>query len=285
MGTGQIISDTFGMVKARFGQLLALWVIYMAITVVLSVVMAIGVGTLGFAGYAALGEGNPLALGGGVMLLVILFYLGYLLVAMAQYGSLIAMASPVGQPTVGDALGRGWRAAPALLLLLVVLLIGYFAVATALGLVGTAFAAIGEGASAIILLLMIPVLAWLGCRLAPLFAVVAVEGTRNPFAAIARAWRLTRGHALTIFLASLAFLLIVVLACAVLLLPSLGLLRSLADPAALADAGPAVGGFLLFGLGLLAASVLFNVCYCAFIAVIHGTLFNASEEGLAEAFA
>ena len=39
------------------------------------------------------------------------------------------MASPLDRPTVGEALSAGWRAAPALLLLMVVLIFGYVAVA------------------------------------------------------------------------------------------------------------------------------------------------------------
>jgi hypothetical protein len=295
MGIGQLISDTFGMVKGRFWELAALWAIYFGITIVLTIGLGIGMGVAGLAGFAAmagsdpLASGNPLALGVGMIVVVALFYVGYLLVMMAQYASMILVASPIRQASFSEALGSGWRAAPALLLLMIVLLIGYFVVVMVLGLVGTAFSAMGETAGGLIVLLLIPVLVWLGCRLAPLFAVVAVDGVRNPFAAIARAWRLTAGHALTILLASLVFMVIMIALAAVALAPSIGLLRTLADPAALADAGsaagPAVGGFLLLMLGFLVLSVLFNICYCAFMAVIHGSLSGAAGEGAAEAFA
>ena len=285
MGIGQIISDTFGMVKERFGQLLALWAIYFGITIALFFVLAIGIGAAGVAGIATMAGSDPLAVGGGMLLLVVLFYIGYLLVAMAQYASLILMASPIHRPTVGDALGAGWRAAPALLLLMVVLVVGYVAAAMALGLVGTAFSAVGDWARTLFALLLLPVLAWLGCRLSPLFAVVAVDGVRNPFTAIARAWDLTQGHALTIFLAFVVFMLILLLVCGVALLPSIGLLRSMSDPAAVAAAEPAWGGLLLLFLGMLVAGVLFNLCYCAFLAAIHGRLTSASGEGVVEAFA
>ena len=294
MGIGQLISDTFGMVKGRFWELLALWAIYFGITIVLTIGLGIGMGIVGMAGFATMAgsdpltSGNPLALGVGMIVIIVLFYLGYLLVMMAQYASMILLASPIRQATVGEALGAGWRAAPALLLLTIVLLIGYFAVAMVLGLVGTAFSAMGEAAGALVLLLMLPVLIWLGCRLAPLFAVVAVDGVRNPFTAIARSWRLTAGHALTVLLASLVFFVIMIVIAGVALVPSIGMLSTLADPTALADAsaaGSAVGGMLLLFLGFLVVSVLFNLCYCAFMAVIHGTLANAAGEGAVEAFA
>lgn len=291
MGVGQILSDTFGMVKERFGSLLGLWAVYFGIIMVLFFVFAIGFGAVGMASFAAIGagdslsEGDAMALGTGMVVFLVLFYLVYILVAMAQYASMIIVASPLRQSSFGDALGAGWRAAPALLLLMVVLLICYIPIALALSLVGTAASVLGEAGSALLLLLVVPVLVWIGCRLAPLFAVIAVDGVRNPFTAIARSWRLTRGHALTIFFAWLVFIVILVVIGGLALLPSFGVLRSMSDPAAVADAGPALGGIALLFLGFLVLSALFTIIYSAFQAVIHGTLANASGEGMVEAFA
>lgn len=285
MGVGQVISDTFGIVKARFAQLLALWAIYFGITIALSFVLVIGLGVVGVAGLATMTESNPLAAGGGAFVVIALFYIGYLLVAVAQYASMILMASPAERTTVGAALSAGWRAAPALLLLMVVLIVAYFVAALVLGLAGRAVGDLGGG---VLALLLIPVLIWIGCRLAPMLAVVSVDGVRNPFAAIGRAWHLTRGHALTIFLASLVLVVIFVVICGIALLPSIGLLRTMADPATATGAdvvGPAVSGFLLLMLGFLVVSVVVNMVYCGFIAVVHGTLTGAGGEKAAEAFA
>jgi hypothetical protein len=290
MGTGQILSDTFRMVKERFGALLGLWAVYFGITMALFVVLGIGMGAAGLAGLATAGEGdalaqgNLLAAGAGMVVVIVLFYVGYILVALAQYASMIIMASPVARPNFADALGAGARAAPALLLLFLVLLLGYLAVAIVLSLVGAALASLGNAGTAIFVLLLLPVLVWLGCRLSPLFGVVAVDGVRNPFDAIGRSWRLTRGHALAIFLAWLVFAVIIAVILAAALLPSIGVLRSLYDPAAPADAGAALGGIGLLFLGIMVASVLINMLYCAFLAVIHGTLANATGEGVVEAF-
>jgi len=294
MGVGQVISDTFGMVKARFGSLLGLWATYFALTMGVFIGMAIAIGATGMASLAtmsgsdAMSAEGAMAGGAAMVLVVIVFYLGYLLVAMAQYASLIIMASPTERPTFGEALGAGWRAAPALLLLMIVLVVGYIVLSVPLAIFVAAFPTMGDGASAIFLVLLIPVLVWAGCRLSPLFAVIAVDRVRNPFAAIARAWRLTRGHALTIFLATLAFMVILVVVCGAVLLPSIGMLRSMADPAAMASGeamGQALGGMALFGVSVLVVSVLFNLLYCAFMAVIHGTLSSASDVGTAETFA
>ena len=288
MGIGQVLSDTFGMVKGRFGPLLGLWAIYVAIMIGLLVVMGVGIGATGVAGLAVL-ESNPLAVGGGMILVMIVFYVGYLIAAMAQYASLIALASPLRQLTVGEALGIGLRAAPAMVLLLIVLLIGYFLVAMILGLVGAAASAMGGAAQAVFGVVLLGVMVWLGCRLAPLFAVMAVDGVRNPLTAITRSWRLTQGHALQIFLVSLVFLIILVVVSCVALLPSIGLLSGMMNPAVLAGTAPPVapafGGLALLGLGVLVVSVLFNICYCAFMAVIHAALLGAAGEGTAEAFA
>jgi hypothetical protein len=288
MGIGQIISDTFGMVKQRFGQLIGIWAVYFAATmglfIVMGIVVAVGVGAAGAGSLATMAEGNALAAGGGMILFVVLFYAAYLLVIMAQYASLIAMASPLARPSFSDALGAGWRAAPALLLLMLVLIIAYFAVAMGIGLVGTAFSGMGTWVPTLLLLLMFPLLVWIGSRLAPLFAVVAVDGVRNPFKAIARSWQMTKGRALTIFLASLVFMLILVVICGLLLLPSIGMFRTMSDPGSLASAQPALGGIALLFLGITVAGVLFTVCYSAFQAVIHGSLSNAAGEGAAEAF-
>ena len=65
MGVGQIISDTFAIVKARFGPLLGLWAIYLAITLVLFAVLGVGMGMAGVAGLASMSEGILLAAGIG----------------------------------------------------------------------------------------------------------------------------------------------------------------------------------------------------------------------------
>src|SRR5690606_8987105 len=163
--------------------------------------LAIGVGAAGMASIATMTDSGAFAVGAGMVLVGVLFYLGYLLVAMAQYASLMLMASPLSRPPFGQAMGDGFRAAPALLLLLLVLLLVYFAAALVIGVVGGVLSAAGEWGSALLLLILVPALIWLGCRMSLLFAVVAVDKVRNPFAAIARSWQLTRGHALTIFLA------------------------------------------------------------------------------------
>ncbi len=287
MGVGQIISDTFGTVKDRFGQLVGLWAIYFVITIALFVVFTVGMGA-GLVGIASMAEGGSMGLGAGMVVMLILFYVVYLLVVMAEYASLIQMASPLGRPTFGDALGAGWRAAPALLLLLLVLMVAYIAFALVFSVVGIAVAAMGDAGSTLLLLLVLPVLVWIGCRLLPLFAVVAVDGVRNPFTAIARAWRMTRGHALTIFLAWLAFVVLLVVICGVALLPSFGMLSSLADPTGFGDPAAStnwgMGAILLLVLGMLFVSVAFTVTYAAFLAVVHGRLSDTAGERAAEAF-
>lgn len=286
MSVGQLLSDTFGMVKARFGGLLGLWAVYFAMLMGVAVLFAVVVGTAGIAGLASVGEGNISGLaGGGIILGVIVFYLGYLLVAMAQYASLVTMASPLREPSFGDAFGTGLRAAPALLLLIVIMLIGYIILAIPLGLVAAALASLGGFGRLLTTLLVLGVMMWMGSRLAPLFAVIAVDGVRNPFTALARSWRLTSGHALTIFLTLLVFVVILVVVGGIALIPSFGLLRSMADPTAIASGATALGGIGLLFVTFVILGVVFTIAYAALLAVIHGSLSNAAGEGVVEAFA
>jgi hypothetical protein len=275
------------MVKARFGSLLGLWAVYFAITIALALAFGIGMAGVGIAGFAAMGsesltDGSALGMGAGMIVVLVLFYLAYILAAMAQYASMIVAASPLRQTGFGDALGAGWRAAPAMLLLMVILAIGYLVAGAALGVLG---AALGEIGSTVALLLMLAAVIWVACRLAPLLAVMAVDGVRNPFTAIGRAWNLTRGHALTIFLASLVVVVIIVIICGLALLPSFSMIATMADPSSIADVGSAVGGFALLTVGITVAWALYVIIYSAFQAVIHGLLANASGDGVVEAFA
>jgi hypothetical protein len=172
---------------------------------------------------------------------------------------------------------------------MIVLMIGYFVVALVFSLLAAALSALGDSATALSLLLVLPAMIWLGCRLFPMFAVVTVDKVRNPVKAITRSWRLTKGHAWTIFLASLVFVVILVVVCGLALVPSFGLIASMADPGGLADAetgvGPAIGSFALLMISMVVVSVLFRLLYSAFIAVVHGTLVSAAGEGVAVAFA
>jgi len=168
---------------------------------------------------------------------------------------------------------------------LIVLLVAYIILAFPFGLLAGALASLGTPGRALTVILVLGVMLWVGSRLAPLFAIIAVDGVRNPFTALARSWRLTSGHALTIFLALLAFLVIMVVVCGLALLPSIGLLRSMADPTGLASAGTALGGVGLLMLTLLVVGVVFTISYSALLAVIHGSLSNAAGEGVVEAFA
>lgn len=291
MGIGQVLSDTFGVVKARFGSLLGLWAIYFGITIALYFGFAIAIGTAGIGTFAAMASGDSFdastsfAAFGGMAVLVLLFYLAYLLLVLAQYASLITQASPLRQVTVGEALGAGWRAAPALLLLMIVLLVGYFVATIVLAVPGAALSSLGNWGIVLFAIVLVPLLVWLGCRLALLFSVMAVDGVRNPFKAIRRSWALTRGHALAIFLASLVLLLILAVVCGLALLPSIGVLAGFSDPATFADASSAIGAILLLLAGMLVISAAINLLYCAFLAVLHSTLTGAAGQGAAEAFA
>lgn len=125
MGVGQIIADTFGIVKSRFGSLLAVWAIYFAITIACWMILGLGMGATMMTTLLPKGQIDPPVFGAGTIIFMILFYIGYLVVVMAQYASLIVAASPVRRSTALDAVSAGWRAAPALVLLMLVIGVAY----------------------------------------------------------------------------------------------------------------------------------------------------------------
>ncbi|BDI60305.1 hypothetical protein [Qipengyuania nanhaisediminis] len=101
------------------------------------------------------------------------------------------------RPTVGEALGTGLRgmlvyiAAGLLMALLAGLVIG-----VPLGLAFAILPALG----AILLLPAVVAVVYISVKFVLVPAVIAMEGERNPVAALKRSWRLTKGNSLRIFI-------------------------------------------------------------------------------------
>lgn len=280
MGIGQIIADTFGTLKSRLGPLLAVWAVYFLITIVCWFAFTFALGASSLAAFVTSDPTTVSTFSAGTIFFMILFYIAYLLLMMAQYASLVVAASPIASATGSEALDAGWRSAPALFLLLIVLVVAYLLCVVVIGLAGMALSMVaGNGIGAVLLLVLLPVVIWLAARLTPLLAVIAVDGVRNPFDAIARAWALTRGHALTIFLALLALVLIMALVATAVMIPFLGTVRAMTDPANLAGAPPFMGGGIIMTLlGFAVLSVFCNLLQAAFQAVVHARLTQGARE-------
>jgi len=288
---GQVISGTFGMVRQRFGGLIGIFTIYFGLLIVYMIVgsMVIGVGMMGaigaMGGMETTDPANPLAafgaLGAGMIVGMVLFYVGYLLIVMGQNASLCAYATPQRRLLLGDALAVGWRSAPTMLGIMVLMILGYIAAALVFMALAAALASMGEAGGLIVALIGIVGLFYVGARLSVMFPVVAVEGQRNPLTAIARSWTLTRGHVIKIVVLMLVYVLIIAALFLAAFLPVAGTFAGMADGG---SAAPAVGGiFATFGL-FLVVMVLVSIIYAAFMSVLHAQLSGKDGEDYSATF-
>lgn len=186
--------------------------------------------------------------------------------------SLLALLSDRGHPTVGEALGKGIRSIPAYI---AAQFLSALAAGLALGLpfgVVTAFAP--PPVAAVVALLLIVAIAYAAIKFSLIAPVIAIDGERNPMAAIARSWRLTRGNSLRIF-AFFVLLFVVIVIIGVLVQGILTLLLS------------AAGGEVA-RIGIAAVSALVNamitVIFLVVLAAIHRQLAGAAPERLSETF-
>lgn len=186
--------------------------------------------------------------------------------------SLLALLSDRGHPTVGEALGKGIRSIPAYI---AAQLLSALAAGLALGLpfgVVTAFAP--PPVAAVVALLLIVAIAYAAIKFSLIAPVIAIDGERNPMAAIARSWRLTKGNSLRIF-AFFVLLFVVIVIIGVLVQGILTLLLS------------AAGGEVA-RIGIAAVSALVNamitVIFLVVLAAIHRQLAGAAPERLSETF-
>ena len=283
MGTSvsDILAGTLRIMKDRFWSMLGIWAVFFAITIGVGIVFALLIG--GAVGLGGLATENPFAMGAGMIVGLIVFYLGYIMVICAQTAALNAMASPLQQPQFGEAFSAGWRSAPTLLGIIVVLIIAYLLGALVIGGILGALALAGQAGTVIdviLAILLIPALVWLACRLYVLFPVVAVEKVYNPITAIGRCWSLTRGHALTVFLVMLILMLGMVLAFGLLVLP----VYSSFSAGAFAPSASSFGSAIFTFFGFIVLAILFALVSATVISVMHGAFSGRTVEDFSETF-
>ncbi|MFO6448452.1 hypothetical protein ACLBKU_15060 [Erythrobacter sp. NE805] len=286
MKIGQVFATSFAMFRQRFWPLVGLWAVFLVIQIagtfalgILGVVLGMQAITAGATG--GLEEPGALAgMGIGMIVFLVLFYAAYLVVFLAQQAALVTLASPLEEPAFGAALAKGFRSALpffAMTLVGVIAWLAFVAVTDSLAaLAGDAGAAV----EVVVALAVLPLLAWLGCRLAVLVPVVAVEEVWNPLAALRRCWAVTRGRAGDVFLALLAFGAVSLAAVGV---PFLVFLYAVGSTSGEPETAVWVvlGGLLLF-IPLLIA---FSIYAPAFIAAMHSEMTGGGAESLEEVFA
>lgn len=288
---GRVFSNSWEMVKQRFWILLGMWALFFAVQMVFSTVFTAVLGGSMFALGAAAGgldDPNMLMAGGfgiGFILFTIIFYLGYIVIMLAQQCAMAALASPLDRVAFGDAFRTSFRAGLTFFGVTLLLVIAYFAFALAGVLVAALLSMLGDAGAIIAGILIVPAVIYLVLRLSVIVPVVAVDRTFNPVQAIRRTWQMTGGNVLAILVVSVISL---VIALALLGIPIALMFGSLVaigsgstDPAAALGAmGSIIGGvLLLFPLFIVYSivSVVINVC-------LHAEMTDSQTARLEETF-
>lgn len=272
----RIFAETWAILKSRLGPLLGLWGAYFAAQIALFVILG---GMMGASMMGAASAGFS-GMGGGSIALIFLLYVAYFLLALAQIGSLTAMASPLRQVSFGEALNIGIRSAVPLLGVLVVLMVAYFVCALVVGGVIGLLSSLGSAAPALALILVIPAVLYLMCRLCLIYAVVAVDRVGNPITAVSRTWILTRDNVLPIFGVMVVFVVAMVIVGGLLLAPMISSFGSVASGGV-----PNFGSMGFSFIGLFLMSIAISIASSALFAVIHGQLSDSSAVTSSEVFA
>ena len=117
----------------------------------------------------------------------------------SQNASLVSMVSHIEKLAFGEAVARGFRASVTLLPIFLGFLLLQFIVLLIIGFVFSGGAMFDPAVTRVANLILFPFLAYFGCRFVPLVPIVAVEKVYNPIKVVDRAWEMTSGKALGIF--------------------------------------------------------------------------------------
>ncbi len=188
-------SDAFQRLGARFGLLVGIWLIFFI--AIIAAFAAFG-GAI-FAMVRQAGTGNP---GAGMGLSLILFYVIYLLVLFAQQIALSRASAARDQDTFAVSIGAGLRGAiPMFGVLLIYLVAGLgLGIVLSLMMAGLVAATQSPALTFVLGLAMLLGFFYLFARLSMVLPVMAIDEVRNPFTALARAWRLTARNSVKIAL-------------------------------------------------------------------------------------
>lgn len=280
---GRVFSNTFAMMRERFMQLLGLWLVFFAAQIVVMLLFAAGIGGsflaagLGSASNGAAGLG---ALGGGVIAMMIGFYVVYIILLYGQQCSLAAMSSPLERPEFGESIGRGFKGGLTMLGAAILLLIVYFVGSLLFAAVFAGLSALDEIAGMIVMIPGLVLLVYLACRLMIIVPVVAVDRVFNPINAIMQTWKLTSGHVLKLLVIILLF---VVAALVIFVVPIV--LLGLTGEAQTQALDGSMGAGIIFGFVMLIVGfVVFTIFSSALLAAVHAEVSESGSNAVAETF-
>jgi membrane-anchored glycerophosphoryl diester phosphodiesterase (GDPDase) len=173
----------------------------------------------------------------------------------------------------------GVRSVPTLFGVAILAIIGLIALMVVLSLVTAGvMAGTNSGGMGFILgLLMLGGFVYLGMRLSMILPVVANEEQRNPIAAIARSWALTKGSALKLFLLFVAVALVMGAIGLLMFMLTIGIPR--------AGAVPNAAGMIGLFIAMVVFGLTIGIYFIALIAAIHNQLSGPAVAEMAETFA
>lgn len=280
----RVFSETFRVVKERFGPLLGILVSYWAIQIV---VVGVLLGLFGGILVASIAAMNPQGgvspgLGAGAVIGLIVAYLALILLGVAQNASLCAIASPLRSASFGDGFRDGLRAAPTLFGVVVLGIVAYMVVGLLVGLVMAGLvAALGTTGAVISTILLFAGLLYVAGRLIVLVPVVAVERIGNPITVISRTWALTGGNVFKILLITLAFMLVAGALFGVAFMPMFSAITQAQLAGTVPDFSSMGTSFLL----LFVVGIVMSLVGSAFQSVLHAELAGDSSANLDDTFA
>lgn len=270
---GRVFSDAASSVAGRFGKQIALWAVFMAILIAVSFLFLFGIGGgAQFLTSARMGT-NPFAgMEGGIFVVILLYYVIFFLIKDTAFAAQCSISSPLRDPTIGDAMGDGFRSALTLLVVTVIVGIGFVLLIMLLGMIT------GSSNTGILpLLSFLAALSVLMVKLGMAWPIVAIDGERNPISAMARAWSMTNRNFWLVFVCYLLWF-IAIFAI------GLALAFGVATPLAVGGgvSGPGTVIFLLFVY--FAYYAFFWLSLASITAAIHAQLSNANAQNLSETF-
>ena len=209
---------------------------------------------------------------------VMSFGLISLLLQSVGHMAMLALLTDRTRPTVGQALGIAVRAFPTLAATILIVFAGYLLGALIYAVfAGVLGVATGIGMLTFVLILLLAgVMVYVMVKLSLTMPVIVIEKVLNPFAALTRSWRLTRGNSFRLFL----FYLLLVLVYLVIATVFGGGIMLIATLAAGEGTLSLVVTALVSGLFGAAASLLIT----AILAAIHRQLAGPSAESLGATF-
>lgn len=193
-----------------------------------------------------------------------------LLASMVGYVAMVALLGDGRRPSVGEAIGIGFKALLPMIAILLILAVAYIVVVLLggllAGLVIGAIGAVSTGAATalgfVMVIGLIVALLWIMTRLSMVTPVIALENTMNPFTVLRRSWSLTRPAQGRLFL----FYFVLFIAYFVIALVAFMIMGVIST----ALGAPSVLGFLNGVVGALVA-MLFSALFVAVYLQLAGT--------------